>query len=67
MAANEIASNPNRHRKGVGMYFEEQMIDGILHHRSDPNDAFIAYTAKELSARVRYLEGRLQDIRHLVN
>lgn len=49
------------------MYFEEQMIDGILHHRSDPNDAFIAYTAKELSARVRYLEGRLQDIRHMVN
>ena len=34
------------------MYFEEQMIDGILQHRNTPDGEFTAHTVKELSAPI---------------
>ena len=33
------------------MYYEEQMIDGVMHWRGDPDAEFKPYTLKELSAR----------------
>jgi len=33
------------------MFYEEKIIDGILHWRSDPDDEFKPYTLKELSER----------------
>ena len=33
------------------MFYEEKIIDGILHWRIDPDDEFKAYTLKELSER----------------
>jgi hypothetical protein len=31
------------------MYYEEKMINGILHWRNDPDGKWTAYTSKELS------------------
>lgn len=33
------------------MYFEEQMIEGIMHYRTDPDTDFKPYDLKELSRR----------------
>jgi len=33
------------------MFYEEKIIDGILHWRIDPDDEFKPYTLKELSER----------------
>jgi hypothetical protein len=31
------------------MFYEEKIIDGVMHWRSDPNDDFKPYTLEELS------------------
>lgn len=33
------------------MYYEEKLIDGIMHYRSDPNAEFKPYSLKQLSQR----------------
>lgn len=33
------------------MYFEEKMIDGIMHYRTNPDSEFTPYDIKELSRR----------------
>ncbi len=38
------------------MYFEEKMIDGIMHYRTDPDREFTPYDIKELSRR--YMDAR---------
>lgn len=38
------------------MYFEEKMIDGIMHYRTNPDGAFVPYDLKEMSRR--YMDAR---------
>jgi hypothetical protein len=38
------------------MYYEEKLINGILHWRGDPDDEFKPYTLGELSGRYKMLE-----------
>ena len=33
------------------MYYEEKMIDGIIHYRGTPDGEWTPYTLKELSSR----------------
>jgi len=33
------------------MYYEEKMINGVMHYRSHPDDEFTPYTLEELSKR----------------
>lgn len=33
------------------MYYEETLINGIIHWRNDPDGEFTAYTLEELSVR----------------
>lgn len=33
------------------MYYEEKMIDGIMHYRTNPEGEFTPYDLKELSRR----------------
>jgi len=44
------------------MYKEEKMIDSILHYKNSPNDEFKAYTAKELSQRIKYLKSQIYNL-----
>lgn len=44
------------------MYYEEKMIDGFLHWRSDPNGVWIAYTARELSERIQRLSDMVRGV-----
>ena len=43
-------------RKEETMYYEEKIINGILHWRGNPNDDFKPFTLQELSSR--WLEQR---------
>ena len=48
------------------MYFEEQVISGVLHFRTDPAHEFRPYSAEELTARVIELERKIVSIRAAV-
>lgn len=45
------------------MYFEETMIDGVMHWRGTPTDDFRPYTLMALSARYTELKETLQQAR----
>jgi hypothetical protein len=38
------------------MYYEEQMIDGVMHWRSTPDGVFEPYTLESLSTRYAQLK-----------
>lgn len=44
------------------MYYEEQIIDGILSYRHSPNAEFTPFTAKELSQRVVQLKSEIKRL-----
>lgn len=44
------------------MYYEEKLIDGILHFRSTPDAEFEPYTLTELSRRYVELNKRFNEL-----
>jgi len=56
------------------MYYEEKVINGILHYRGNPDDEFTPYTIERLTqmyldrdqAATAYNQ-RLQEVRTIVN
>lgn len=45
------------------MYYEEKVIDGVLHWRLTPTDEFKPFTAEELTDRVIKLQGKMEAAR----
>ena len=43
------------------MYYEERMINGIMHYRTNPNDEFKPYGLKELSSRYKREKAEKMD------
>ena len=58
----EFKTKNNQQKQEVKICKEEKIINGILHHRSSPDDEFKAYTAKELSQQVKYLRWKIENI-----
>ena len=54
-------------RKGLGMYYEEQWIEGALCWRTSPNGAWTRYTANELAHRYESAEKRAADAQATVD
>lgn len=48
------------------MYYEEKIIDGVLHWRNDPDNEFKLYTLEELSQRYQSNEKRYYNTWHEV-
>lgn len=40
------------------MYYEEKLINGVMHWRGNPNDEFQPYTLEQLSQRYAEAAGR---------
>jgi len=49
------------------MYYEERLIDGVMHWRNDPNDEFTVYTIQELSVRYASLLKHANELYAKVN
>ena len=49
------------------MYYEEKIIDGIMHYRTNPNGQWRAYTIKELSTRYEDMNKRFWDLSAMIN
>lgn len=44
------------------MYYDEQVINGILCHRSTPKGEWIEFTAKELTEKIIELKDKFRDL-----
>ncbi len=44
------------------MYYEEKIIDGVMHWRNDPNKKFVPYSIQELLARYVSVSDRLNKL-----
>lgn len=49
------------------VYYEEQVIDGVLSYRWAPNDPFTPYTAEQLTIKFVDVARRMKEIKNLVN
>jgi len=47
------------------MYYEEKMINGILHYRTSPNDEFEEYSKEALSRRIEDNKIKLQILEEI--
>ena len=47
------------------MYYAEQIVDGILCHRSTPDGRWIQFTQKELTEKVLSYQQALYDAKQL--
>ena len=44
------------------MYYEEKIIDGIMHYRTNPKGQWKAYTIQELSNRYADMNKEFEDL-----
>lgn len=44
------------------MYYDEQVINGVLCHRGTPDGQWIAFTSKELTAKIIKLKDECRDL-----
>ena len=49
------------------MYHEEKIINGVLHWRGLPDATFTAYTAAELTERLKLKESEIRKLNEQVN
>lgn len=49
------------------MYYEEKIINGVMHWRGSPDDEFTPYTIEELSRRYSELKATEQFLRAAIN
>ena len=45
------------------MYYEEKMIDGVMHYRTDPKGEFKPYTLESISSRYDGLKTDIREVR----
>lgn len=43
------------------MYYEEKIINGVLHYRTTPNGLFKPYTIEEMTAKWNEVQAELED------
>jgi len=44
------------------MYYDEQVINGVLCHRGTPDGQWIAFTSKELTAKIVELKAEVSSL-----
>lgn len=49
------------------MYFEEEIIKGILHFRVTPNEPFRAMSKEGLTHRIQILEARIKNLEKAID
>lgn len=44
------------------MYYEEKVVDGVLHYKSSPTEGWVSMTPQQLTTKIMYMKNELKVI-----